>query len=237
MSPLFGRKKKDRAAPPPRLGGPFAASPDAPFANPWSDAGIPPAAAPPVAAPAPPVAVPAPPVAVSEPPVVEPEPPAAVPESPAAVPESPAAVPEPPVVDDAGPGPVGDGDEDGDDGATVVVERRPKAHWSLDLESGERLPIAGDAVVLGRRPAPEVDGARAVAVPDPTRTLSKTHARLERVGDGWVITDLGSTNGTAVFDELGRETELARGESAPVRDRFLLGTVAVRLTHHPDGLE
>lgn len=53
------------------------------------------------------------------------------------------------------------------------------------------------AAVVGRGPtAPE--GAVPLAVPDLSRTLSKSHASLVRRGAVVVLTDLGSTNGTTV---------------------------------------
>jgi pSer/pThr/pTyr-binding forkhead associated (FHA) protein len=56
--------------------------------------------------------------------------------------------------------------------------------------AGTSLPLAGESISIGRSP-------------DSTLVLrddfaSTHHARLTRRGDGWVIEDLGSTNGTFV---------------------------------------
>jgi predicted component of type VI protein secretion system len=55
------------------------------------------------------------------------------------------------------------------------------------LEPGGVLAVA-DGAVLGRAER------SSVVVADPT--VSAEHARLDRQGDGWVVADLGSTNGT-----------------------------------------
>ena len=95
----------------------------------------------------------------------------------------------------------------------------------------ERRPVD-----VGRRPAadPSFPGAQLVAVTDPTRTVSKTHARLERRGDAWHITDLGSTNGVLLPSLLGTDIEVEPGTDAEVSERFLLGDAALRLQHRAD---
>ena len=52
------------------------------------------------------------------------------------------------------------------------------------------LPRADRVFLLGR--SPECDLAL------PNMTVSWRHAELRRAADGWVLTDLGSTNGTRV---------------------------------------
>ena len=75
------------------------------------------------------------------------------------------------------------------------------------IDGGRRLPLAG-RMLLGRNPAPE-PGAVLVPVPDLSRTISKTHARLEVEPDGTVFaTDLASTNGSAI-EAGGRLVELS----------------------------
>jgi predicted component of type VI protein secretion system len=59
-------------------------------------------------------------------------------------------------------------------------------------------------VLLGRDPADAKGDAVLVAVDDPERSLSKTHASLRRAGDALVIEDLDSTNGVSVT-RAGRE--------------------------------
>lgn len=102
--------------------------------------------------------------------------------------------------------------------------------WSLVLPDGSLLELAPDTIV-GRRPEasePYVD-AQTLAIPDPTRTLSKTHARFRLVSDAWVVEDLHSTNGVVLLNPDGTERELVPGQPAPAGDRLLLGTLEVRL--------
>ena len=53
--------------------------------------------------------------------------------------------------------------------------------------------------------------------------------RLERGEEGWIITDLESTNGVVVVASDGTETLLDRGASSPVTGRFILGKVAMSI--------
>ena len=59
------------------------------------------------------------------------------------------------------------------------------------------IPLTSETVILGRRPArdPEFPDAQLISLDDDTRTISKTHARLELRDERWFITDLDSTNG------------------------------------------
>lgn len=68
----------------------------------------------------------------------------------------------------------------------------------LELESGERRPV-DRPTLLGRNPQAPDDGPwNLVAVDDPTRSVSKTHAELRADPSGLWLTDRGSTNGTVV---------------------------------------
>ncbi|QYM77035.1 DUF5684 domain-containing protein [Leucobacter luti] len=109
---------------------------------------------------------------------------------------------------------------------TVVVPKR--ARWGLELPDGDTIELVGDDVVVGRKPTP-LDGSTVLVVGDPTRTLSKSHARLRRDGEGWTIEDLGSTNGIAVLDGAGNVTPLPSGEEFIAPERMVLGTLEVRL--------
>lgn len=60
---------------------------------------------------------------------------------------------------------------------------------------GSRL-VVPDPCVLGR--APDRAGSAPVAVPDPDRVVSKNHITMRALGNLCELTDLGSTNGTAV---------------------------------------
>ncbi|SFR68207.1 FHA domain-containing protein [Agromyces sp. CF514] len=116
---------------------------------------------------------------------------------------------------------------------TVVVARKPLVTWRLVPESGEPLVLLGDVVLLGRSPRTAGVGESRLVVPDPSRTLSKTHAVLRLEGEAWSITDLASTNGVLVADEMGVDRLLDAGVPTPVPDRFVLGTLAVRIERNP----
>ena len=102
------------------------------------------------------------------------------------------------------------------------------------LDTGERIDIPAESVVLGRKPASIEHGVPGIRVPDSTKTISKVHARLDRVGEHWTLTDLGSTNGSSVIAGGGREQPLPSGGSEPVRGRFLLGEVGMILVRNPE---
>lgn len=82
--------------------------------------------------------------------------------------------------------------------------------------------------VLGRNPSAE-EGAAGVVLPDPTRSISKTHLRVEPTAEGITVTDLGSTNGSAILLQDGtREalvphiaTEVPAGARVGIGDRWL----------------
>lgn len=114
-------------------------------------------------------------------------------------------------------------DDDGDH--TIVVPRR--ATWVLELPDERVLELTGDDVVIGRKPMP-VDGSTVLVVPDPTRTLSKSHARLRRTGETWTIEDLNSTNGVFVFDG-DSQTEITPGVEVEASAQLIIGTLEVRL--------
>ena len=64
-------------------------------------------------------------------------------------------------------------------------------------DAGRAIPLTSETVILGRRPIrdPEFPDAQLISLDDDTRTVSKTHARLELRDERWFITDLDSTNG------------------------------------------
>ncbi|TFV96689.1 DUF5684 domain-containing protein [Leifsonia flava] len=129
------------------------------------------------------------------------------------------------------PTPAAPVEEDADDlEATVVVDRRPRVRWRLALDDGTQLDLTAPRVVLGRNPVAADPGEQALAVPDQTRTLSKTHARLILDDGEWTVTDLGSTNGVLLYDEHGGEILVDPGVAVSVADGFVLGKVAMRVT-------
>ncbi|SDQ45317.1 DUF5684 domain-containing protein [Microbacterium sp. cf332] len=123
-----------------------------------------------------------------------------------------------------------EGADEADVDHTVVVSRR-RVYWQLVLPDGEIAPLTGDVAIVGRQPAPDPAFPRAqlVAIDDRTRTVSKTHARLELRSGLWHITDLHSTNGVVLTSFLGTEIELEPGSDAPAGERFLLGDAELRI--------
>ncbi|WP_067248989.1 DUF5684 domain-containing protein [Microbacterium resistens] len=111
--------------------------------------------------------------------------------------------------------------------APVVPDPAPVS-WHLVLDDGTRLPLPGPRIVLGRAPAGTA-GDQPLAVPDATRTVSKTHARLEHDGTRWHLTDLSSTNGSGVQDASGGWQALSGGERVVVDGAFRLGDLTLRL--------
>lgn len=94
------------------------------------------------------------------------------------------------------------------------------AHFRIEntVLSDRRLPCPGRVVVLGR----SLDAD----VPLPHKSVSRRHALIEAQDAGFVISDLGSSNGTFVA---GRR--LSKGERATLTlgDSFRLGQVALIL--------
>lgn len=124
--------------------------------------------------------------------------------------------------------------EDIDDDATRIAPRPSRSVWAITTEHGDFAPLVADDVIVGRKPVAS-DDATPVTIPDPEKTLSKTHARLRRdpVGDTWTIEDLGSTNGTTLLDEsLTEQTTLLPGDATPATPYLLLGDMRVTLQRH-----
>lgn len=84
---------------------------------------------------------------------------------------------------------------------------------TLVLDSGQRVSMNG-GLLIGRNPSNAVGSIQheLLALPDLSRTLSKTHALVEWAGGEIWVTDLGSTNGTAL---LGTAETDAPGEALP----------------------
>lgn len=107
---------------------------------------------------------------------------------------------------------------------TIVAVRR-RTVWTLVPTLGAPIPLTADVVIIGRRPhrEPDYGDAQLVAIQDETRTVSKTHARMELTADGWTIVDLDSTNGVILIGEDGVEKDAAAGCPEKLTTRFLLG--------------
>lgn len=126
--------------------------------------------------------------------------------------------------------------EDAEEFDETVVTRRKRTEWVLIPPSGRSIELTSDVVILGRRPSfdPDHPTAQLVAVDDDTRTISKTHARLELRDERWHVTDLESTNGVLLTTVLGTEVEASPDAELAVGERFLLGDAELRLERSPE---
>ena len=118
----------------------------------------------------------------------------------------------------------------------VCVRRKQVDRWQLVPASGSPIALSADVAILGRRPAadPAFPGAQLVAVADDARTVSKTHARIERRGEHWLVTDLDSTNGVLIATLMGEEVEIEPGTELAAGERFFLGDEEFQLQHVTD---
>jgi hypothetical protein len=115
--------------------------------------------------------------------------------------------------------------------AAVAAQPTARAQWRIELADGTAFDLNAPRIVLGRNPEPATPDEQRIALPDQTRTLSKTHARLVYADGAWRLSDLASTNGTAVVDASGAAFELQPGEPTVVAERFRLGEVELRLAY------
>jgi len=100
----------------------------------------------------------------------------------------------------------------------------------VEVDPDRRVHVA-TRTLLGR--APQQDGgapATLLRVDDPTRSVSKTHLELEPSAQGLQVTDLGSTNGSAVIDPSGVVQELAAGRPVTVGAGWVVQAGARRMT-------
>jgi len=104
--------------------------------------------------------------------------------------------------------------QQGDVGHTMVYspdrEARPLSVGAGDsvrallVGDGKRTVLSGDTAVLGR--SRECD----VVIDDPN--VSRRHAEVRRAGEGWVVADLGSTNGVKLNGRRVDEASLSEGD-------------------------
>ncbi|HEY0217832.1 MAG TPA: RDD family protein [Cellulomonas sp.] len=101
----------------------------------------------------------------------------------------------------------------------------------LLFDTGEQVDVRGPGLI-GRRPDPgEGVWAHLVAVADPDQSVSKTHLAFWPDGEGLVVTDRGSTNGTVLIDPAGSRWVLPPEEPAVVAAGWslVLGQRTVRV--------
>jgi len=84
---------------------------------------------------------------------------------------------------------------------------------------GKRQILAGEPLRIGRERGNQVELQ--------SDSVSRRHCRIDRRKSGWIIKDLGSTNGTYVNDQLVEEYQLRRGDQIKVGDtifKYLSGS-------------
>jgi uncharacterized RDD family membrane protein YckC len=98
-----------------------------------------------------------------------------------------------------------------------VRQDAPEAVLRITLDDGRDFRLER-TVLIGRNPAPAAGDSQAqlLPVPDPGRTISKTHLHLLTDGTGIWVTDRHSTNGSAVTTPDGMRTALQPGVPAYV---------------------
>lgn len=108
-------------------------------------------------------------------------------------------------------------ESDAVDGATRVGQRRgARPTWVLVGEDGRRIAVRS-TVVVGRDPETgDHTGALPAAIPDPERSVSKTHAVLTVAAGALRVDDLHSTNGTHVLSH-GVESAVQPGQPLEIQ--------------------
>jgi hypothetical protein len=103
------------------------------------------------------------------------------------------------------------------DETVVAVPTRETLEWRLYFSDRAPLVITG-ALFIGRNPSATgaLPDAELLAIADPEKTLSKTHAVLEVDGADLWVTDLNSTNGIIVIDPDDSELLVEPGVRTPV---------------------
>jgi hypothetical protein len=121
-------------------------------------------------------------------------------------------------------------DENPDFDKTVVAPRKKKETWSITPEGGVPIKLTASAALLGRNPSSTAADTQLISVPDPSKTVSKTHARLTLADGVWTIVDLNSTNGVYLLSPSNDETEVEAGVPTTIGDSFRLGDLTIRIS-------
>lgn len=91
----------------------------------------------------------------------------------------------------------------------------PTQQYEVVFDSGERQRIT-TSLLIGRSPTARSAGEDVLSIPDPTRSLSRTHVRIVRSRTGLLIDDLGSANGTQIQYPSGTTIEVTPGSPEKV---------------------
>jgi ABC transport system ATP-binding/permease protein len=97
----------------------------------------------------------------------------------------------------------------------IAIMKSWRLFTVIGPNSGKTISLTGQ-IRFGR------DTDNEICIPDPK--VSRCHAQIELVGEGFMITDMGSTNGTFVNDKpIDQSTQLRVGDSISIGPaRFLI---------------
>ncbi len=98
---------------------------------------------------------------------------------------------------------------------TLVTHAEITARAALILATGQRIDIAEDIVKIGRHQSCTIVFADS--------NVSRVHAQLQRSSTGWLVVDLGSTNGVKV-----NGTKISKEKSLTDGDELTFGTSTAR---------
>ena len=121
-------------------------------------------------------------------------------------------------------------EENPDFDKTVVAPRKKKESWTITPEGSTPIALTASAALLGRNPSSTAADTQLISVPDPSKTVSKTHARLTLADGVWTIVDLNSTNGVYLLSAAGEESEVEAGVPTTIGESFRLGDLTIRIS-------
>jgi ABC-type multidrug transport system ATPase subunit/pSer/pThr/pTyr-binding forkhead associated (FHA) protein len=103
-----------------------------------------------------------------------------------------------------------------DDRAALLIDVEPsRSTLSVSTREGvQEYPLEGSPLIMGRDPSTDIHISRPI--------VSRRHARLERAGPGYVITDLDSVNGLTWEDRPISKLLLADGDELWISDEICL---------------
>lgn len=114
---------------------------------------------------------------------------------------------------------------------TPKPEHSQNQQYWVVFDSGEHSPIT-TTLLIGRSPTARSAGETVLSIPDPTRSLSRTHVRIVRSRTGLWVDDLGSANGTQIHHPDGTTVEVTPGspEKVTAGCTILLGERSFQVT-------
>lgn len=119
-------------------------------------------------------------------------------------------VPQPVAGPDGSPEPPEAGDSPSAEPALAGAGTNPILRAVDGDDAGKVYPISAPQVVLGRLPECDITLTGAA--------VSRRHARIQREGERWTVTDLGSTNGVRVNAQPVQVSEIKPGDRIEVGD-------------------